>query len=321
MIQNISIENFRCFDKTEIKGFSRINVITGKNNSGKTCLLEALYFGLSQDTKGTIDTRSYEGIENTGFSLMKNQDLGTINFKFTVNNEEFGFKYQPEFSFKDDKTGENFTHHNDVQLILDKNKKYPQLSTLNLNEPKKTNEKNSSSINLVQLFDQAQITGLDKEILDSVKIIDSTITEIRTFGSYPNTLFLKKEGTIFQPINYHGDAVGKVILYISIMLNYKKSLYNYLLIDEIENGIHYTAQKEVWQMLFKLCKHHNIQLFATTHSHEMITAFEEVCEEFEGEGAYFEMARHAKTNQIIGIKHDITTLEYELATNTPIRGE
>jgi AAA15 family ATPase/GTPase len=74
-------------------------------------------------------------------------------------------------------------------------------------------------------------------------------------------------------------------------------------------------------MLFKLCQHHNIQLFATTHSREMITAFEEVCEEFKGEGAYFEMARHAKTNQIIGIKHDIDTLEYELATNTPIRGE
>ena len=44
MIQSISIENFRCFDKTEIKGFQRMNLITGKNNSGKTCLLEALYF-------------------------------------------------------------------------------------------------------------------------------------------------------------------------------------------------------------------------------------------------------------------------------------
>jgi AAA15 family ATPase/GTPase len=58
MIENVSIENFRCFDKTEIKGFSRINLITGKNNSGKTCLLEALYFYLSKDAKETGQIRN-----------------------------------------------------------------------------------------------------------------------------------------------------------------------------------------------------------------------------------------------------------------------
>jgi AAA15 family ATPase/GTPase len=112
-----------------------------------------------------------------------------------------------------------------------------------------------------------------------------------------------------------------MLRYVSVIFSSTNNNYRYLLIDEIENGIHYTAQKEVWQMLFKLCQHFDIQLFATTHSREMITAFEEVCEEFEGEGAYFEMARHAKTNQIIGIKHEIATLEYELETNTAIRGE
>ena len=71
MIQNISIENFRCFDKTEIKGFERINLITGKNNSGKTCLLEALYFCLSQDWEGTIDTRRNEDDKRDSISLLK----------------------------------------------------------------------------------------------------------------------------------------------------------------------------------------------------------------------------------------------------------
>ena len=62
MIQNISIENFRCFDKTEIKGFGRINLITGKNNSGKTCLLEALYFMFSENVNetGQIRNRAFE---------------------------------------------------------------------------------------------------------------------------------------------------------------------------------------------------------------------------------------------------------------------
>lgn len=76
-------------------------------------------------------------------------------------------------------------------------------------------------------------------------------------------------------------------------------------------------------MLLKLCKHYNIQLFATTHSLEMIKAFQQVCSEeaFTGMGGYFELGRQAKSQQIIGIKHKLTTLEYELATDSPIRGE
>ena len=43
MIKNITIENFRCFQKTHISNISQVNLITGRNNSGKTAFLEALY--------------------------------------------------------------------------------------------------------------------------------------------------------------------------------------------------------------------------------------------------------------------------------------
>ncbi|MFM7577044.1 MAG: AAA family ATPase, partial [Microcystaceae cyanobacterium] len=40
--QLIKIQNFRCFQNIEINGFKKINLISGKNNTGKTSLLEAL---------------------------------------------------------------------------------------------------------------------------------------------------------------------------------------------------------------------------------------------------------------------------------------
>lgn len=43
MLEEIEIQNFRCFEETKISGFERVNLIGGKNNSGKTALLEALY--------------------------------------------------------------------------------------------------------------------------------------------------------------------------------------------------------------------------------------------------------------------------------------
>ncbi|NTW19991.1 MAG: AAA family ATPase, partial [Nostocales cyanobacterium W4_Combined_metabat2_030] len=43
MIKNIRIQNFRYFEVLKISGFDKINLISGKNNIGKTALLEALF--------------------------------------------------------------------------------------------------------------------------------------------------------------------------------------------------------------------------------------------------------------------------------------
>ena len=43
MIKKITIENFRCFDKLKVGGFEKVNLISGKNNAGKTALLEAIF--------------------------------------------------------------------------------------------------------------------------------------------------------------------------------------------------------------------------------------------------------------------------------------
>ena len=41
MLTRLKIENFRCFRQWVIDPLKRINLICGKNNSGKTTLLEA----------------------------------------------------------------------------------------------------------------------------------------------------------------------------------------------------------------------------------------------------------------------------------------
>ncbi|WP_033759408.1 AAA family ATPase [Helicobacter pylori] len=43
MIQSIRIKDFKNFKETEINGFTKLNIITGQNNAGKSNLLEALY--------------------------------------------------------------------------------------------------------------------------------------------------------------------------------------------------------------------------------------------------------------------------------------
>jgi len=46
-----------------------------------------------------------------------------------------------------------------------------------------------------------------------------------------------------------------------------------VLIDEIENGLHYSIYPNVWKLIFKLAETLNVQVFATTHSKECLNAF------------------------------------------------
>ncbi len=48
----------------------------------------------------------------------------------------------------------------------------------------------------------------------------------------------------------------------------------FLLIDEFENGLHYSVLHKVWKLIFRLAKDLNVQVFATTHSHDCVTAFQ-----------------------------------------------
>ena len=62
-------------------------------------------------------------------------------------------------------------------------------------------------------------------------------------------------------------------------------------------------------------------IFATTHSLEMIQAFKQAGDEFPDQGAYIELARDPRTDDIVAITREMDVLEYELERNKPVRGE
>jgi hypothetical protein len=59
MLTRLEIENFRCFRALKVEPLKRINLICGKNNSGKTALLEALYALSRQDGYNRLPNPPY----------------------------------------------------------------------------------------------------------------------------------------------------------------------------------------------------------------------------------------------------------------------
>lgn len=95
-----------------------------------------------------------------------------------------------------------------------------------------------------------------------------------------------------------------------------------MLIDEIENGIHYSSQQDFWEVIFGLAEEFNVQLFATTHSLEMIKAFQAVTKKRSAGdfASYHGFFRHSKINEVSSNYHDVDTLSFELDNNMGIRG-
>jgi hypothetical protein len=48
MLRDLTIKNYRCFKDFSIDDLARVNLIVGKNNSGKTSFLEAVYLLVNQ---------------------------------------------------------------------------------------------------------------------------------------------------------------------------------------------------------------------------------------------------------------------------------
>ena len=70
-----------------------------------------------------------------------------------------------------------------------------------------------------------------------------------------------------------------------------------LLIDEFENGLHYSVQEKEWGLLFEVAERHNIQIFATTHSWDCIESFTKVAvARTETDGVLFRLGRSVRTS-------------------------
>ncbi len=312
MLENIHIQNFRCFEDFKAEGFERINLIGGKNNSGKTCLLEAMLCLRKEVSKAT-HLSDIADLRNEKLEDIISQELrvgvkveGTITI---LGNKLEGLAPEYRFSsnIKKDQ-GSCFLMPNQPQV-------YYISPTLCLPE-----------IDFEDIFYRVEVEERTKDFVDVLSEIDPSITHIRTIGRDGMRPKIKQlHNRNYINLNSFGDAIKSVMRYFSPIIERevfeKDTTKEYiLLIDEIENGLHYTAHYEFWKKIFAASKKLNIQIFATTHSLEMIQQFNKVSKE-EGEASYFEMCRDEMNNSIKAIKHSTNILEEELDLNIGVRGE
>ncbi|WP_052700435.1 AAA family ATPase [Methylocucumis oryzae] len=128
-----------------------------------------------------------------------------------------------------------------------------------------------------------------------------------------------KDKTNLALLSSFGEGINR---YIAILCAIWANKDGFLLIDEIENGIHYTNYPKLWEIIFKVSVEANCQLFITTHSKECIAAFNDMQFEVTNCNAqYFEFYKNLKTDLIVASPRDKEQLRYALTHEGRVRGE
>ena len=125
---------------------------------------------------------------------------------------------------------------------------------------------------LAGLYDKIVITPEEATVVEALLEMEPDIRRIATrklnFGGRGFVVGL--EGSDDQvPLGSLGDGVHRML---AIALSLVAARGGYLLIDEIDTGLHHTVMRKMWALLFETAKRLDVTVFATTHSYDCVYA-------------------------------------------------
>ncbi len=331
MYTSFSIENFRCIKDLTIEPLARVNLIAGKNNMGKTAILEALWMHSGPNAPSLGDRLSRirgifgqdpgrlmhdlfhdfdpeheiilsakgEGEVGQGTLRVRSQPRDSaIVVAFPEENEpsvqprgtqetDVSAVSSTEIAFDyTDGEGRNYVSSGwwaraegrsvpinaNVQMnvtgegMLIKKAEMPNRpSSIFLGARQRTGPEED-----VQRFGETEIEGHADRIANCLRRVDARIERLRTIAAPPAPMVYADVGLSRPvPIGFLGDGVGRLL---SMALAFHQARDGMILIDEVENGLHYSALKDVWKDLNSLSQEFDVQVFATTHSYECMVA-------------------------------------------------
>jgi AAA15 family ATPase/GTPase len=169
------------------------------------------------------------------------------------------------------------------------------------------------------LWDKISLTPLEEEVVQGIELIDESIEDI-AFVEDPRAgmripLVRTRKFDEPVPLSSMGDGVSRLFEIILALVSVKGGV---LLVDEFENGLHWSIQPQVWSTVFKLAATLNVQVFATTHSRDCVEAFHSAWQDKPELGAFFRLSLDP-SGEVRPVAYDLETLADSVATRVEVR--
>ena len=306
MIKRLHVTNYRLFGNFEIRHFGRINIFSGKNNSGKTTLLESIFLLGSAGNPNVMLTT--EIVRNIPFdknrigvttdvlwkSLFTDLEM-TRPFSLRLWHTVHGFtslsgamklanqinvpvneSSQPmHYSFSRDRKFELKYRHNDVEVStsLQEVQGNLQISLADYEPPYEVRIVSTGAP--IDKADSTAFGSLRQSkrsdlILETLQSMDSRIVSIEESSTSGVPMIWADIGLKeLVPLSVLGNGIARIAKLMTTMLHCQDGV---LLVDEVENGLHYSFLPRLWSAIHEASRRFNVQVIATTHSYECVVA-------------------------------------------------
>ncbi len=291
----IQINKYKIFNNFKIEKLNKINIFAGLNNSGKSSLLEAIYFLTKQNDivsflemiklrnklqslnplwlntvfteDDVIDIKGKFNLETTSVKFIKFDAGSKIDKK-----DDYLVSYGLYAEIGNEKL-DNVIHTFEYDTLKRENEKVKYLCNSILKSPYfyNFNEiKETYSTNKISKVDGKTAIRLVLEFIK--KEIDITIEDISLTDMKDVERFIvdsTKYNENLEITNY-GEGLQR-IFEIAIAFAYARN--GVVCIDEFETAIHYSLLVDFTKFIQELADIFNVQVFLTSHSKECIDAF------------------------------------------------
>lgn len=344
MFEKLEIERFRGIRYANLDGFKQINLFFGKNNCGKSSLLESLFLasGVSNpilpfhvnvvrgygkfrledlqldfynlDSSKPIHIRvTNKETRDLNIRLYEqNQDtvsLNTENANILSNIDEGKYGLKLEFKI-DNKSFSSF-------LRFDPSKP----NNIGRVTPKNYNESLRCTY-LIPKFDfSASIGGLqniiknkdEHFIVEGLQILEP---RVRDFTFTDNEMYVDIGLNKRIPVNMMGDGARKIVALLTTVYDCKDGA---LLIDEISNGFHYSVMSNLWKVIIHAAIKNNTQLFITTHDIDSIKGLRDAAlDKYSEIVAAFKLLK-TSDDELKALHYSLDSIDYSIKQEIEIR--
>jgi hypothetical protein len=124
-------------------------------------------------------------------------------------------------------------------------------------------------------WDRVALTDEEDLVTAALRIIAPGVERISVIGDtdqpHERRVMVRVRGQATPvPLRMMGDGMNRLLGIALALANARDGI---VLVDEFENGIHYSVQPDVWRAVIGAAESLNVQVFATTHSWDCIRAF------------------------------------------------
>jgi len=288
--QRIYIEKSKKLSNFKIENLKQFNIFKGSSNSGKTTILESIFWlGKQNDIQSFIDSWRIRGKSDliNPFWLL-NELNHKIIISGEVNNQDISINIEKVLNQQTKSKEKNYL--NDILIKAEYNKVQNHSSATfysnqnckvefgNLNPIFNTHFTSSLRLqnkkNFLNCIDKTLKNNILSEIAQFInQNIDSKIENIEIINDEKGQFFLVKLKNLQKiDLSSFGESLQKIV-YLSTFLATAQN--GNLIIDDFENYFDNKILLTFSDLIIKYCLKFNIQLFITTKNEECIKAFSE----------------------------------------------